>query len=346
MIVLAIWAGVVGLAVGSFVGVVAWRVPRGHSVVHPPSQCPVCGYQLAWYDNVPLLSYAVLRGRCRRCRAPIGLGTLAVEAGTGLLFGLGVMAEGRHWALVGVLVAVATAVADAAAVLGGGWVPGMALGGGLIGLVAVLVADAAGGPGGQPTGATIAGAVAAIAAGTVTVGLVGRVGERRRAGRRRVTPGNDDQGPIDPVGDGQGRADRGRAVRGRADQGCDGQVADGHRGATGRRWVVLLDTAALLVPVAVVVGTLGGTATWCAAVGAGVPGAAVGVLSRRRSRTADAAEAEPGAGGSRPAATVTGPLASAAEPTGSVPAAEARAMAAGAVLAVTAAVAATVIAGR
>jgi leader peptidase (prepilin peptidase)/N-methyltransferase len=72
--------------VGSFLNVVIHRLPREESIVHPSSHCPGCDASLAWYDNVPLLSYLWLRGRCRRCAAPISLRYPAVELTTGLLF--------------------------------------------------------------------------------------------------------------------------------------------------------------------------------------------------------------------------------------------------------------------
>jgi leader peptidase (prepilin peptidase)/N-methyltransferase len=68
-----------GLAVGSFLNVVAARVPERRSVVKPRSACGSCGTTLAWYDNVPLVSYAVLRGKCRSCGSRIGLIYPAVE---------------------------------------------------------------------------------------------------------------------------------------------------------------------------------------------------------------------------------------------------------------------------
>ena len=74
-----------GLALGSFLNVVAARLPERRSLVHPRSACPRCNKEIAWYDNVPLLSYALLRGRCRSCREPIGLRYPAVELATGLL---------------------------------------------------------------------------------------------------------------------------------------------------------------------------------------------------------------------------------------------------------------------
>ena len=68
-----------GLAVGSFLNVCIHRLPRKASIVSPPSACPACGYRLRWYDNIPVLSYAWLRGRCRQCRAPISLRYPIVE---------------------------------------------------------------------------------------------------------------------------------------------------------------------------------------------------------------------------------------------------------------------------
>jgi leader peptidase (prepilin peptidase) / N-methyltransferase len=68
-----------GLAVGSFLNVVAARVPEHRSVVRPRSACGSCGATIAWYDNIPLLSYALLRGKCRSCNARIGVIYPAVE---------------------------------------------------------------------------------------------------------------------------------------------------------------------------------------------------------------------------------------------------------------------------
>jgi leader peptidase (prepilin peptidase)/N-methyltransferase len=67
----ALWVALVGGAIGSFLNVVIARVPAGESVVSPGSRCPRCRRAIAWYDNVPVVSWLVLRGRCRGCRAPI-----------------------------------------------------------------------------------------------------------------------------------------------------------------------------------------------------------------------------------------------------------------------------------
>ena len=75
-----------GLCVGSFLNVVAWRYPRQESVVHPASHCPHCGTRLTWSENIPVLSWLLLRGRCRHCRSPISLRYPAVELLCGGLF--------------------------------------------------------------------------------------------------------------------------------------------------------------------------------------------------------------------------------------------------------------------
>ena len=80
-------ATLLGLLIGSFLNVVVWRVPRGESVVRPPSACPGCGHPIRRRDNVPVLSWLVLRGRCRDCSNPISPRYPLVEAATGLAFG-------------------------------------------------------------------------------------------------------------------------------------------------------------------------------------------------------------------------------------------------------------------
>jgi leader peptidase (prepilin peptidase)/N-methyltransferase len=75
-----------GLSVGSFLNVCIHRIPRGGSVAHPPSRCPNCGYQLRWYDNIPVLGYILLAGRCRSCRAPISIRYPIVELLTMVVF--------------------------------------------------------------------------------------------------------------------------------------------------------------------------------------------------------------------------------------------------------------------
>jgi leader peptidase (prepilin peptidase)/N-methyltransferase len=84
--VLVVLCAVLGLAVGSFLNVVVWRVPRGESVVHPPSACPACGHAIRARDNVPVLGWVLLRGRCRDCASPISARYPTVEALTAVLF--------------------------------------------------------------------------------------------------------------------------------------------------------------------------------------------------------------------------------------------------------------------
>src|SRR5690349_8738481 len=85
---------VVGLAVGSFLNVCIHRLPRGRSIVWPSSRCAECDRPLAWYENIPLVSYAALRGRCRSCGARIAIRYPIVEAVTAAAFVLQYMALG------------------------------------------------------------------------------------------------------------------------------------------------------------------------------------------------------------------------------------------------------------
>jgi leader peptidase (prepilin peptidase)/N-methyltransferase len=75
-----------GLLIGSFLNVVIWRVPRGESIASPPSRCPVCGSSVRPRDNVPVVSWLLLRGACRDCSEPISARYPLVEAGTAAVF--------------------------------------------------------------------------------------------------------------------------------------------------------------------------------------------------------------------------------------------------------------------
>jgi len=92
-----------GLAVGSFLNVLIWRLPLGLSPVAPHSYCPSCERRLEWFELVPVVSYLVLGGRCRTCRAPISPVYPLVELGTGALFGASVLTWG--WSLQSLSVA-------------------------------------------------------------------------------------------------------------------------------------------------------------------------------------------------------------------------------------------------
>jgi leader peptidase (prepilin peptidase)/N-methyltransferase len=79
-------SAIFGLAIGSFLNVVMHRVPRGESIVRPRSRCPQCRTQLTERDNVPVVSWVLLRGRCRTCRASIPVRYPLVELGTAVAF--------------------------------------------------------------------------------------------------------------------------------------------------------------------------------------------------------------------------------------------------------------------
>ena len=77
-----------GCCIGSFLNVCVWRVPRGESVVSPPSHCPKCDHEIPFYENIPIISYLALRGKCSSCGLPISPRYLVLEALTGLGYAL------------------------------------------------------------------------------------------------------------------------------------------------------------------------------------------------------------------------------------------------------------------
>lgn len=103
--------GLLGLIVGSFLNVVIYRVPAGKSVVSPGSTCPGCGSGVRAHDNVPVVSWLVLRGRCRDCATPISVRYPLVELATGVLFAVSAWRFEPSAYLVAVLVAMAAGVA-------------------------------------------------------------------------------------------------------------------------------------------------------------------------------------------------------------------------------------------
>ena len=84
--VYSLFAFAMGACVASFLNVVVWRVPRGESIVSPPSHCPKCGAAIRWWQNLPIVSWLALRGRCSHCHAPISPRYLLVEALGGALY--------------------------------------------------------------------------------------------------------------------------------------------------------------------------------------------------------------------------------------------------------------------
>ena len=149
-------AAVFGLCVGSFLNVCILRLPHDHSLVRPPSSCPNCGHAIAWRDNIPVLSWLLLKGRCRHCGAPISAQYPIVEALVGLLWvaavlGYGLTMQALAAAILGTML-IGIAVTDARHFLIpneytlGGLVIGLALSvaGGVDGLVNALLGAAAG----------------------------------------------------------------------------------------------------------------------------------------------------------------------------------------------------------
>lgn len=90
MLCVYILAGLLGVCVGSFLNVVIYRTPNGMSLANPPSHCPSCDYKLRWYDNVPVLSYIFLGGKCRSCKCRISPRYMLVELANMLLWLLSV----------------------------------------------------------------------------------------------------------------------------------------------------------------------------------------------------------------------------------------------------------------
>ncbi|MEA3020517.1 MAG: leader peptidase (prepilin peptidase) / N-methyltransferase [Actinomycetota bacterium] len=105
---------VLGLAVGSFLNVVIYRVPRKESVVSPRSRCPRCGTEITAFDNIPVLSWLLLRGRCRTCREPISVRYPLIEVGCAALFAAMALRFGADWALPAFLTLAAALLAGSA----------------------------------------------------------------------------------------------------------------------------------------------------------------------------------------------------------------------------------------
>jgi leader peptidase (prepilin peptidase)/N-methyltransferase len=108
---LAAGCGLFGLLIGSFLNVVIWRVPRGESIVSPPSHCPGCDTEIAPYDNIPVLSWLVLRGRCRHCGTRISIRYPLVELASAGLWVAMALRFGWSWELPAYLVLVSALLA-------------------------------------------------------------------------------------------------------------------------------------------------------------------------------------------------------------------------------------------
>lgn len=85
-LVISVFSFAMGACIASFLNVVIWRVPRGESIVAPPSHCPKCGAAIRWWQNLPIASWLALRGKCAKCHAPISPRYIAVETLGGVLF--------------------------------------------------------------------------------------------------------------------------------------------------------------------------------------------------------------------------------------------------------------------
>jgi leader peptidase (prepilin peptidase)/N-methyltransferase len=137
-----------GLLIGSFLNVVVYRLPRGESVAHPPSHCPRCATPLAPSENVPLVSWLVLRGRCRHCHEPISARYPLLEALTALAFGCSAGVAGPGALLVPLLLLSAGVIAASAIDLDGFTLP-WAVVGAFVAAAALfgLIAAVSGAPG-------------------------------------------------------------------------------------------------------------------------------------------------------------------------------------------------------
>ena len=169
------FVAVTGLVVGSFLNVVVYRVPRGLSVVKPPSFCPHCDTRVRPVDNVPVLSWIFLRGKCHACRGQISIRYPLVELATGIVFAAVGWGLGPHWAVPGFCVLAATLVA-LVAVECDGLAPPLSVA--VIGTAIAVALLIAAGAADRRWAHVIGLAIAVLAAAAVMVGG----GRSRRAG--------------------------------------------------------------------------------------------------------------------------------------------------------------------
>ncbi|MCK5785027.1 MAG: prepilin peptidase [Candidatus Sabulitectum sp.] len=108
--IFTVFAGLFGLSIGSFLNVVVWRVPLGRSIVSPPSACPGCGKEIEPVDNIPVVSYLLLRGKCRNCSMKISVKYPITELVTGILFTLAALHTGYSLPFISYAVLIALMV--------------------------------------------------------------------------------------------------------------------------------------------------------------------------------------------------------------------------------------------
>lgn len=94
-----LFIAVLGLVMGSFIGALTWRFPRRESIIKGRSHCDNCGKKIGWFDNIPLFSFLILKGRCRNCRKAISLRYPLIELSTALIFLFIFWATASHWIL-------------------------------------------------------------------------------------------------------------------------------------------------------------------------------------------------------------------------------------------------------
>jgi leader peptidase (prepilin peptidase)/N-methyltransferase len=97
-VTILVFVFILGAVIGSFLNVCIYRIPAGESIVSPGSRCPQCGMAIRWYQNIPILSWLLLGGKCASCKGPISVRYPMVEALSGLLFALVLYRFGFHWA--------------------------------------------------------------------------------------------------------------------------------------------------------------------------------------------------------------------------------------------------------
>ncbi|MEP6729258.1 MAG: prepilin peptidase [bacterium] len=170
-----VYAFVVGLCVGSFLNVCIARWPRELSVIRPRSRCPSCGHQLAWFENIPLASWLVLRARCRCCDEPISIIYPLAELGVGILWALCVAHYGPTFTAVRLAVFLTILVGVAVTDLKHYLIPdGFTVSGLLITLAAALAAPFLGD---SPLFAGPLDALVGACAGAGLIAIIGWLGE-------------------------------------------------------------------------------------------------------------------------------------------------------------------------